>query len=89
MHTHTPVHTLWDTHLAVCLETCSCWHCTEPQPPGKRLVHSPSPESEREGEGRGEEGGGGIIIAHKACMIQRPSHTQMNNILPRTLSGSL
>ena len=57
MHTHTQVHTLWDTHLAVCLGTCSCWHCTEPRPPGRRLVHSPSPDSERgKGRERDEEG---------------------------------
>ena len=56
--THTQVHTLRDTHLAVCLGTCFCWHCSEPQPPGRRpcTVHSPSPESEREREG-GSEGG--------------------------------
>ena len=56
------VHTLWDTHLAVCLDlgTCSCWHCTEPRPPGRRLVHSPSPDSERgKGRERDEEGEGG------------------------------
>ena len=93
MHTHTQVHTLWDTHFAVCLGTCSCWHCTEPRPPGKRLVHSPSPESERGGRGgrgrgrgrvgerEGEGGGGGLLYkAHKACMIQRLLYTQMNNM---------
>ena len=76
MHIHTQVHTLWDTHLVVCLETCSCWHCTEPRPPGRRLVHSPSPESEREGEGGGRKEEGELLYkAHKACVIHRPSHT--------------
>ena len=64
VQTHTQVHTyllhtLWDTHLAVCLRTCFCWHCSEPQPPGRKpcTVHSPSPESEGGREG-GREGGG-------------------------------
>ena len=55
-HTHTQVHTLWDTHLAVCQGTCFCTHCTVPQLPDRMscIVHSPSPESERE-KGREEE----------------------------------